>query len=127
LKLVRLIPAEIIPILRKRDVHYRVRDRTPHAPIMRQTNPAHGEPGQPLIIHVSVKLPYTLMSSEWSLIFRFCTKTLCAFFVSLALATFSAHIVKLDFITPLIIFGKENTSRSSSACNFHQLPVNFSI
>jgi hypothetical protein len=67
--------------------------------------------------HSNIIFIFVPSSSEWSLLFRFQTKMLCACLISSTCATCSAHYTVLDLITS-IIFNEAYSYKFTASCHF---------
>jgi len=107
-------------------VHYPIQKIPPLVPILSQINLGHDLPSSFLKIHSNIIFPSTHRSSKWTLPFRFPTKILTIFLISLMCATWHAHLIILDLIT-VIIFGEACKLRSSYSCSLLQTPATLSL
>jgi hypothetical protein len=99
------------------------RDHSPQlVPVLSQMHPVHTLPPCFLKIHSNFSFPSTPMSSKLSLPFRFQTKMLYTYLISLSRATWPTHLTLLDFIA-LIIFDEAYKLQSFSLCSLVQPPA----
>ena len=105
-------------ILQNPKVHYFVQNSLPQVPKLSQKIPVYTVPFYFFNIHFNIILPFTPMSSRWSLSNQDLPGTS---FLPMH-ATSSSHLIRLD-MTTRIIFDEEYKSLSSSLCIFCSLPL----
>ena len=94
-----------------------------HAPTsnLLKIHPIHASPSHFLNTHFNIILPSTPWSSKWLFPSGFPSTTLYTPLLSTIRATYSAHLILLDFITRTV-FGEQYSSLSSSLCSFLHSP-----
>ena len=105
-------------ILQNPKVRYFVQNSLPPVPKLTQKIPVYTLPFYFFNINFNIILPFTPMSSRWSL----SNQDLSGTSFLLMHATSPSHLIRLDMIT-WIIFGEEYNSLSSSLCIFCSLPL----
>ena len=117
---------EILCHLWNSKIYYYIHKCPPPVPILSQINSVHALPSHFLKIHFNIILPSMFISSKWSFLSGFPTKTLYAPPLSPTRATCSVHLTLLDLITH-IIFGEEYRTWSSSSRSLRQSPGTLSL